>query len=271
MTGAPLLPRAVACAALLLLAAGAACAETYPDWSGQWVRVGGSQFDPGRDPARGQAAPLVPDYQAKFAALLAKPPADGIDNSPTALCLPPGMPRAMIAERPIEFVVRPGLVYVFLSSLGGIRHIFTDGRAWPAEFDPSYYGTSIGRWDGDVLVVQTRGMNGPRSFDASGLPLHEDNETVVTERIALDKADADLLHDEITTVDHALSRPWTVTRSYRRARGAAWPEVVCAEEHQRIAVGAEIYAIEGGRLAPVRPGQPPPDLRNFATAPPAGK
>ena len=238
----------------------------YPDWSGQWVRVGGSQFDPERGPALAQQAPLTPDYQARFTALLAHPPADGIDNSPTALCTPPGMPRAMIAELPMEILPRPGMVYVMLTYLGGFRHIFTDGRAWPAELEPSFYGTSIGRWDGGTLLVETRGFDGPRSFDASGLPLHDDNETVVRERISLDAADRDLLHDEITTEDHALARPWTVTRSYRRLRDAAWPEHVCAEEHQRIAIGSEIYAIEEGRLAPVRPGQPPPDLRYFGAA-----
>jgi hypothetical protein len=160
-------------------------------------------------------------------------------------------------------LVRPGMVTVMLTYLGGIRHIFTDGRAWPADLEPGFYGTSIGRWDGGTLLVETRGFDGPRSFDASGLPLHDDNETVVTERIFLDAADRDLLHDEITTADHALTRPWTVTRSYRRVRGEAWPEHVCAEEHERIAIGSEIYAIDKGRLIPMRPGQPPPDLRYF--------
>ena len=261
-------------ATLLALAGGAACAEEsgpYPDWSGQWVRVGGSQFDPAREPARGQGAPLTPDYQARFEKLLANPPADGVDNSPTSLCVPPGMPRAMIAELPMEIVIEPDTVYVMLSYLGGFRHIFTDGRAWPKDYDPSFYGTSIGHWekgqDGRfrTLSVETRGMEGPRSFDASGLPLDDDNETIVTERIFLDPAAPDLLHDEITTADHALTGPWTVTRLYRRVRDASWPEFVCAEEHQRIAIGGEIYQIGAeGKLLPMRPGQLPPDLRFFA-------
>jgi hypothetical protein len=240
---------------------------SYPDWSGQWVRIGGSQFDPARAPARGQEAPLTEEYRSRFEALLRKPPADGVDNSPTALCTPPGMPRAMIAELPMEILIRPGTVYVMLSYLGGFRHIFTDGRSWPAEIEPGFDGTSIGRWQGTELLVETRGLNGPRSFDASGLPLHDDNETLVTERIFLDPADPDMLHDEITTIDHALTRPWQVTRSYRRVRDAAWPEHVCAEEHQRIAIGGEIYTIgSAGRLEPMRAGQPAPDLRYFGEA-----
>ena len=66
----------------------------------------------------------------------------------------------------------------------------------------------------DVLEVETRGFKGPRTFDGSGIPLHEDNETIIKERIYLDKADKDLLHIEITTIDHALTRPWAVVRPY---------------------------------------------------------
>jgi hypothetical protein len=54
-----------------------------------------------------------------------------------------------------------------------------------------------------VLEVETRNMKGPRDFDVDGLPMHEDNETIIKERIYLDKANPDLLHDEITTIDDA--------------------------------------------------------------------
>jgi hypothetical protein len=50
----------------------------------------------------------------------------------------------------------------------------------------------------DTLVVETRGMKGPRVYDATGIPLHEDNETVINERIYVDRADKNLLHDDIT-------------------------------------------------------------------------
>ena len=75
-------------------------------------------------------------------------------------------------------------------------------------------GYSIGKWIEDghggfgALEVETRNLKGPRTYDTSGLPLHTDNQTVVKERIFLDPADNDLLHDEITTFDHALTRPW---------------------------------------------------------------
>jgi hypothetical protein len=75
------------------------------------------------------------------------------------------------------------------------RRIFTDGREWPKEIEPSFAGYSIGTWvdeDGDgrydVLVVETRGLKGPRAYDGNGLPFHSDNQTVIKERIYLDKA-----------------------------------------------------------------------------------
>jgi hypothetical protein len=101
-------------------------------------------------------------------------------------------------------------------------------RTGGLQFDPTKplgAGYSIGHWVDEagegrfnLLEIETRYMKGPRTFDVSGLPLHEDNQTVVKERIFLDKAKPDLLHDEITTIDHALTHPWTVTKSYRRER-----------------------------------------------------
>jgi hypothetical protein len=73
--------------------------------------------------------------------------------------------------------------------------------------------------------------------------LHHDNQTIVKERIYLDKTDFDVLHDEITVVDHALTRPWTVTRNYRREpdRFPVWREVVCSESNQHVRVGKDDY------------------------------
>ena len=94
-------------------------------------------------------------------------------------------------------------------------------------------GYSIGNWtDADAsgrfntLEVETRLLKGPRAYDFSGIPLHEDNQTVVKERIFLDKANPNLLHDEITTFDHALTHPWKVDKKYvRESRPVVWFEV----------------------------------------------
>jgi hypothetical protein len=242
----------------------------YPDLKGQWVSGVGpdAAWDPTRPAGRGQRAPLTPEYQAIFEATLAR---DAAGLRPLALCIPPGMPRAMIGYAPMEFIVMPYTTYIMLGDMSEIRRIYTDGRKWPEEIGLAYSGFSIGSWedtngDGryDMLVVETRAMKGSRTFDSSGIPLHEDNQTIVKERISLDSADPNLLHDEITTIDNALTQPWTVKRTYRRNRKPEWNENICSEDNRNLKIGAEIYAIDGdGELMPARKGQPAPDLRYF--------
>jgi len=70
-------------------------------------------------------------------------------------------------------------------------------------------------------------------YDADGAPLDPDNSTVVRERISLEKADPNILRNEITTIDDALTRPWTVTRTYRR-HPAVWNEYVCAATNEHL-------------------------------------
>jgi hypothetical protein len=265
---------ALALAVALIASAGARAedASKYPDWKGQWIGIGagqGAAWDPGKPAGPAQAALLTPEYQAKFRAnLAARAAAKGI--APTT-CLPPGMPRSMIAYEPMEIIPMPDTTYVMLSYMNEFRRIFTDGRKWPEDLEPSYAGYSIGQWvdengDGryDALTVETRGLKGPRTFDDNGLALHEDNETVVKEKIYLDKNDLNLLHDEVTTIDHALTKPWTVIRSYSRQRNADWPEYVCSEDNHQVMLGKENYLISAdGYLSPTRPGQPPPDLKYF--------
>ena len=244
----------------------------YPDWSGQWLRGPGMGvgWDPTREQGHGQGAPLTPEYKAKFDTLLADKAAGGLGGDPTALCLPHGMPRMMIGIYPIEFVVTPKVTYV-LTDYTTHRRIFTDGRDWPAEILPSYNGYSIGKWtddDGDgrydVLEVETRGFKGPRTFEGSGMPLHDDNATVIRERIRLDKSDSNLLRAEFTITDHALTRPWAVSRIYRRGAKPMWDFVDCAENNPHVLVGKEYYMISAdGFLMPTKKGQPAPDLRYF--------
>jgi hypothetical protein len=104
------------------------------------------------------------------------------------------------------------------------------------------------------------------------MPLHEDNQTVIRERIGLDKSNKDLLRARITVEDHALTRPWTVERIYRRDTDPVWDFVDCAENNPHILVGKEYYMVSGdGYLMPTKRGQPAPDLRYFDRRDPAGK
>jgi hypothetical protein len=267
--------RAVATAATVAIASSGAVAfdETkYPDWSGQWMRPPGVgfQWDTTRPPGLAQEAPLTPQYRAVLEASLADQAGGGQGGDNLVTCRTNGMPRMMSVAWPIEFVVLPNITYVnfhpFLP-----RRIYTDGRKWPAEIEPSFAGYSIGKWldtDGDgrfdTLELETRNFKGPRTYEPSGIPLHDDNESVIRERIYLDKADPDILHNDITTIDHALTRPWTVNKRYRRERNVIWYEDNCTENNRHIIVGTEAYFLSAdGYLMPTRKDQAPPDLRYF--------
>ena len=255
-------------------AAPAADEAKYPDLRGQWNTLSPrGSFDPDKPPGRGTLAPLTQEYKAIYEANVAEQLAGGHGTEPSYQCLPPGMPRAMIAYESMEVVVTPETTYILIDHIHDNRRIYTDGRGWPAEIEPSYRGYSIGKWIDEgsagrfnVLEVETRGFKGPRAYDTSGLPLHRDNQTVIKERIYLDKADANILYDEITTIDHALTRPWTVTRKYQRDPDPHpfWREVVCTENNQHVRIGEENYFISAdGYLMPARKGQEPPDARYF--------
>ena len=270
------LPRAAVLLTALTLAPVSLRAEDasrLPDWKGQWIRTGSGSFDPGKPPGVGQQAPLIPEYQRKLEETAAVQANGGQGNDPMARCVPPGMPRMMINYGlGMEFVVTPETTYLlFGEPMRQLRRIFTDGRNWPSTFVPSFSGYSIGRWEGDdghghaaALVVETRGLRGPRTFDGNGAALHADNKTVVMERMYLDPAKPDILYDDMTVKDDALTRPWSVKRTYRRERHPIWLETICGEVEPQVQIGPEDYYVTyDGLLMPTHKDQPPPDLRTF--------
>jgi hypothetical protein len=245
----------------------------YPDLKGQWNRSGSPRFDPGRPDGRDQQAPFTAEYQAIFEAGLKDVAAGGHGTDPTYVCLSPGMPRIMNVYDPMEILITPATTHILIQHIHDSRRIFTDGRAWPNTIAPTFVGYSIGKWidtDGDgrfdVLEVETRGLKGPRSFDPAGLPLAFDNKSIFKERFFSDKADPNVLYDEITTIDSALTRPWTVTKKYARLpnRQLEWTEEVCAEGNSDIEIGGQSYFRSAdGFLMPTKKDQAPPDLRRF--------
>jgi hypothetical protein len=244
----------------------------YPQWRGQWQKIGGVQWDPSKPMGRAEAPPLKPEYQARFEASLADQAGGGQGADPTFTCIPPGMPRTMTVVFPMEILIMPDTTYIIIEYDNQVRRIYTDGRAWPTDMEPAFTGYSIGRWIDEgatgrfnLLEVETRGpLKGPRSFDASGIPLADDNQTVVKERIYLDKSNLDLLHDEVTTIDHALTRPWAVLKTYRRVRDPIWFDYNCPEGNHHVRIGKENYYVsEDGSLWPTKKDQAPPALRYF--------
>jgi hypothetical protein len=269
----------------------------YPDLRGQWVRWGPSgadlkgslirlgpsgifrtRFDPYKPPGRGQQPPFTAEYQKIFDANLEDQAQGGQGTAQTFTCVSPGMPRATNGYGEIEFVITPFTTYILVQHIDDDRRIYTDGRDWPTDLEPTFLGYSIGRWIDtqragryDLLEVETRAFRGPRAFDVTGAPLHRDNQTVVKERIYLDPSDSNILHDDVTVFDHALTRPWTVHKSYGREPDKErpfWRDNNCGETNNHVRIGSESYMLSAdGELMPTKKNQPPPDLKYFRAAP----
>jgi hypothetical protein len=265
---------ALALAALAMTLAGAAAFDEtkYPDWSGQWRRARGAAnaWDETKAPGLAQNPPLTPEYRAIWEASIADQAAGGQGNDTRVTCVSNGMPRLMTIIRVVGFVITPDITYmIFENNIP--RWIYTDGRDFPTDEEPTYAGYSIGKWldtEGrgryDTLEIETRFFKGPRNYEPSGLPLHADNQSIVKERLFLDKADKDIMHNEITTIDHALTRPWTVSKTYHRVKKVEWHEDLCSESNNHVVIGKENYYLSGdGYLMPAKKDQAPPDLRYF--------
>ena len=261
-------------AGLLLMLCGAAAFDDsiYPAFNGQWRRPPGVGigWDETKPRGRPQNPPLTAEYQKIWEASMADQEAGGQGNDTRVTCVSNGMPRLMTIIRPLEFFIYPWITLVVYEN-NIPRRIYTDGRDFPKNEEPSYAGYSIGHWldtDGDgkydELDVETRDFKGPRNYEDSGLPLHFDNESVIKERLFLDKQNPYILHNEITTYDHALTRPWTVTKNYQRVKNPEWHEDLCSESNNHVIVGKDDYFLSGdGYLMPTKKGQAPPDLRYF--------
>jgi hypothetical protein len=270
----------LALATILMVTVGGAQAQEkkYPNWKGEWTavfaRMPGQQlrFDPSKPYGKGQEAPLTEEYKKIYEANLAEQAEGRLGNFlDHSSCIPAGMPTMMSAGT-YEYIITPETTYI--SAGDSLRRIFTDGRPWPTELEPTYQGFSMGNWidedsDGiyDVLEVETRGpFKGPRAYDASGLPLAFDNESTFKERIFVDKKAPNILHDVVTVFDHALTRPWTADKTYRRGpeKYPSWSRESCVEGNSWVTIGKEYYLLSyDGYLMPTRKGQRPPDSRYF--------
>jgi len=134
----------------------------------------------------------------------------------------------MTQPYPMEFLLSPGKVTIVIEAYTQVRHIYTDGRKLPEDPDPRFFGTSIGRWEGDTLVVDTVGFS-PQTLLAAGVP-HSDKMRIL-ERFRL--TDPDTMSIETTITDpEALTAPYTTTSSLRRHRNWTIAEYICEENNR---------------------------------------
>src|SRR3954469_8717346 len=167
---------------------------------------------------------LTPAYAAKRQELVSR----RAEDNESANCLPPGMPGIMGQPYPMEFLVTPGKVTIVIEAYTQVRHIYTDGRPLPADPDPKFFGTSVGRWDNGTLVVETVGFS-PSTTIERGVP-HTDQMKFV-HRLRL--AAPDPMTIETTIPDPVvLASPYTTSRTLRRHREWTIAEYICEENNR---------------------------------------
>jgi hypothetical protein len=219
----------LALTAALALAAPAA-AQAPPDWSGVWLRsfdefaAENERWGNPNEPSRPRLTPKAEAMDAERRTQLLARASAGTEPHVAGACetrVAAGMPQVMRFAFGIEFLFTPGRVTVLLEQGPTIRRIFTDGRRHSADPDLTYTGESIGRWEGDTLVVDTRSIRSGtqllRGIQTSGAAR-------IVERIRL--IDARQLQIETTVEDPVmLTAPWRYTRTY--ARTSEWFERSC--------------------------------------------
>ena len=175
-------------------------ADGKPDLSGVW-RIHKSYLL--------NAAPdLKPEDIQPWAAALYKRSADNFRNDTDGInCLPPGPKTATSVGPPVKIVQTPNLVILLYEYQTLYRQVFTDGRGLPEDPNPTWMGYSVGRWEGDTLVVTTAGYNDRTSLDLAGHPHTESLRTI--ERFH--RHDAGHMDLQVTIEDpKAYNRTWTL-------------------------------------------------------------
>jgi hypothetical protein len=238
-----LAPAIVALACWLGSATGDAQSRVPPAIGGAWVPMGAGR---GADPtlAPPPASPLVlkapyaKEYDAQRAAEAAATKRGEPVASAAVHCNPYGMPRMMaVASYPVEILPTPGQITIITEAFSEVRRVFLDQPQLPIdEVPPGYYGHSVGRWEGDTLVIDTVGIKDTVP-GYNGLP--HSPEMRIVERMRL--IAPDVLHDEITIHDPVvLEQPYTYTLGYRRLPGYKMVEFVCENNRE--------YVDEQGRV-----------------------
>lgn len=190
-------------------------------------------------PVPGNGPKLREPYATQWKALRAKRDAALKEGKPlvdaSTKCLPEGMPMIMGAIFPLEFLQTPGRLTVLGEYLTQTRRVYLD-RPMPKDEDlnPSIYGTAVGRWENDTLVIVTKGVKPEVDF----FEIPHSSEMVITERIKL--TGPDLLENQITMDDpKMLLEPYTFTYGYKRNPTYEMSEFFCEREDPLFKVNAD--------------------------------
>lgn len=200
------------------------------DLSGVWMSRGLTAiFDPA-DPRfeKPDTMPMQPWAETKFKNTKPGygPYATAKSEDPTLNCFPPGMPLILLVPFPMEIIQAPGRVLMYFEFGNHLRQIYTDGRGHPPDPMPTYMGHSIGKWEGDTLVVDTIGLTDKSWIDRAGHPHTE--ALHIVERIR--RSDRNTLQFDFTFDDSkAYTRPWTGAKRFTLVPDGEILEYVCVD------------------------------------------
>ncbi|MEN7537326.1 hypothetical protein [Aurantiacibacter flavus] len=208
-------------------AEGYAAVTDWPDFTGVWSPDWAYLFAT-RGARRGASPVLTPEAQAKYDAFLEKQKREGVDQYLQVNCIPPGMPNIMRQPYPVEFLFSPGRVTLLTETYSQARRLYLDGRALPEDPEPLFNGTSVGRWEGDVLVVDTVGFNHLVTYQSG---IEPSQKMRIHEHFWL--AEPDVLMVETTITDPGvLAEPLVQLQAYRRKPDWDMREYVCEENNR---------------------------------------
>jgi hypothetical protein len=185
-----------------------------PDWSGIWVPMTKDQD--------AQIKTNPTPWTPKVAKYIEWQVEEAKNSRPAPLfvdCLPEGMPSWMlITHNSMEVLFTPGRVTMLGESDGNrLRRIYTDGRPHPKDVEETFHGHSIGKWEGDTLVIDTVGIL-PQAWIAVAehLGVPNNGDIQIAERIHVE---GNYMRDEmIITAPKVMTKPWKTVRSYVRTR-----------------------------------------------------
>jgi hypothetical protein len=207
-----------------------------PDFSGAWGPYrGGRGADAKLAPPPATPPAMKPEYAKAYEARRAAEAAANSRGEPLATassaCVPYGMPSMMsVAVYPIEIIQTPKQVTIIAEAFSEVRRVYI-GKPQQKIDDvpPGYYGRSVGRWEGDTLVIDTVGIK--ESVQYQRMP-HSD-QMHISERMRL--VAPDVLHDQITIEDPVvLEKPYTYTLAYRRMPDYEMVEFVCDNNREYV-------------------------------------
>lgn len=199
--------------------------DGHPDMSGVWQRP--FVQDMTKDSPGQKGEPNLPYTEWSKANLV-----EEFDYS--AFCLPLGYTRSISSPMPVEIVQRPDRTVLLYEMNNTFHVIFTDGRPHPKDLEPTWFGHSIGKWNGDVFTVDTVGFNDKTRVDTQGHPHTDALHVIETFKLT----DADHIAYEMTIEDpKAYTRPWKNTRTFTKRKDWEIMEYNCNENNKEVMEG----------------------------------